>query len=62
MIPYKNRKLDNTKPVEVYRNLTRKDYKYSVRQNGLVVAHTNLLYLLDCKFKVNESGRLKSFQ
>lgn len=57
MIPYKNRELDRTKAVEIYRNLTRKDYKYSVRQNGLVVAHANILYLEDCTFKVNESGR-----
>jgi hypothetical protein len=54
---YKNRTIDETIPIQVYRNLSKKGYRWSVRQNGLVVAHTNSIYLKDCKFVVNERGR-----
>lgn len=57
MEPFKGRKLDNTKPVQVYRNLHKGSPKYSVRQNGVVVAHTNSVFLKDCQFVVNEKGR-----
>jgi len=41
--PYKNREVNLGKLVYVYRNLnsTCNENKYSVIQNGLVVAHTN---------------------
>lgn len=52
---FKGRRIDFTKPVEVYRN-TKRDC-YSVRQNGVVVAHTTLLRLVDVSFHVNEAGR-----
>lgn len=56
---YKNRKIDFAKPVEVYRNLRSKKYLYSIRQDRIVRAHTNDLTLVNCKFKVIESGRLR---
>ncbi len=55
--PYKDRLIDYTLPVQIYKNLTRKGVCYSVRQNGKVVGHTYELYLKDCKFVVNEAGR-----
>ena len=57
--PYKNRIIEIGKPVQVYRNLQRKGRWYSIRQNGLVVAHSTSLYLLDCKFVVNQKIREK---
>lgn len=56
--PYKGRSVDKKRRVEVYRNLNRRDgVWYSVRQNGKVVGHTQLLRLRDCYFVVNEAGR-----
>lgn len=55
--PYKNRVLDYSKPVLVYKNLTFKCW--SIKQAGRVVAHANWLFLTTEKFKVNESTRLK---
>lgn len=54
---YKNRKIDFSKPVQVYRNLHKKSLRYSIRQNGLVVAHANVIYMEKCKFVVSERGR-----
>lgn len=60
MIPFKNRRLDVTKPVYVYRNLRGDaEHKYSVRQNGLVIAHTDKLTLRNAKFIVNSQGQQK---
>lgn len=52
---YKNRKLDSSKPVQVYRNLTKNCW--SLRQDRLVVAHADELCLISCKFKVIEKYR-----
>ena len=57
MKSYKGRKVNKNKPVQVYRNLTKKCY--SIRQNGQVVAHSDKLCLSDAKFIVNEKGRDK---
>lgn len=59
MIAYKNRKLDPTKPVEVYRCLNRKGVIYSVRQQGLVVAHAEDIVLTNCKLIVSQAGRAR---
>lgn len=59
MIAYKNRKLDPTKPVEVYRCLNRKGITYSVRQQGLVVGHTENIVLTDCKLIVSQTRRVR---
>lgn len=57
MIAFKNRDIDYTKPVFVYRNLT-KDC-FSVQQNGRVVAHAQNLSMRNNTFNVCESGRQK---
>lgn len=57
MKPYKHRELDYSSPVEVYRCLNRKGRVYSIRQKGLVVGHTEDLYLKDCEFVVNKAGQ-----
>ena len=53
--PYKNRTVNATKPVLVYRNLHRGGY--SIKQCGLVVGHCEQLTLSKCKLIVSESGR-----
>ena len=56
--PYKGRTLDESKPVHVYRNLgNAAKERYSIRQGGLVVGHTDEITLTDCEFKVSEAGR-----
>lgn len=53
--PYKNRTIDPTLPVEVYRNLHRK--LLSIRQANLVVGHAKQLSLENVLFIVNEKQR-----
>lgn len=53
--PFKGRTLDKSKKVAVYRNLH--NNKFSIMQNGLVVAHTNKLALQGVTFHVSEKGR-----
>lgn len=55
---YKNRHIDLSKPIQVYRNLHKK--AYSVRQFGLVVAHAQRLCLSNCKFIVNSAGQART--
>lgn len=61
---FRGRKLDVKKPVQVYRNLQRRDgVWYSVRQGGLVVAHTRGIMLSgakDCRFVVQQAGRRRA--
>jgi hypothetical protein len=59
--PFKNRALDSTKPVRVYRNLHSKSEstKYSIKQNHLVIGHTNDLLLKNCTLEVNKKGQEK---
>jgi hypothetical protein len=59
-IPFKNRTIDLTAPVFVYRNLNKKGVWYSIKQNGLVVAHSKKMSLKDCEFVVNHSGKLRA--
>jgi hypothetical protein len=60
ILPFKNRQLNPNLPLEIYRNLHGgEDRKYSIRQNGLVVAHTNQIMLRDVEFKVSKAGQLK---
>lgn len=57
---FKDRTIDMSSPVQVYRNIRGKNgYRYSIRQNGLVVAHGDCLMLKDASFVVNASGRQK---
>ena len=60
--PYKQRVLNPFKPVCVYRNLNcpqGQNKKYSIKQNGLVIGHTNELILWNVEFKVSKSGRAR---
>lgn len=59
MNAYKGRKAVVDRPVKVYRNLNkaRGDVWYSVVQGGRVIAHTQEIALIDCRFRVRESGR-----
>jgi hypothetical protein len=49
--------IDTTRKVFVYKNL-HKDC-WSIKQDGLVKAHTHDLDLWDCSFQVNAKGRAK---
>lgn len=63
--PFKGRRLDRSRPVHLYRNLNaRQDAKrrYSLRQDGFVVGHTDQLLLRDCRFIVQEAGRRRAIE
>ena len=61
--PFKNRTLNIEEPVIVYRNLHGNIQEmYSIKQKNVVVAHTNLLSLKDCKFIVNPRGRRRAIK
>jgi hypothetical protein len=51
----KRYKIDFGSPVFVYKNLHKKCW--SIKQDGLVKAHTKLLAMHSCTFKVSKSGR-----
>ncbi len=57
IIPYKERTIDTTLPVRVFRNLNKKGVWYSIRQKGLTVAHASVLCLEDARFIVNQKTR-----
>ena len=59
---FKNRELDINKPVEIYRCLNRKGHIYSVRQDGLVVGHTEYFVLTQCTLVVNSAGKRKAIE
>ena len=50
-------RLDLSRPVRVYRNLTRDCY--SIQQDGLVKAHADSAALEDVAWKVGQKGRLR---
>jgi hypothetical protein len=52
---YRNRTIDPTKKVKVYKNLHKNTF--SIQQNGKVVGHSHFIVLKNCKFVVNEAGR-----
>lgn len=59
---FKNRVLDKSKPVEIYRNLNKRGKWYSIRQGGLVVGHVKHFVLRDCKCVVRRSGWLRWYE
>lgn len=59
---YKNRKLIYDKPFEVYRCLNRKGRIYSIRQNGLVVGHTDSLSMTNVELVVNSGGKKQAIK
>lgn len=52
---FKGRSIDFSQTVEIYKNLH--NGLWSVRQNGLIVAHVESFVLKQVFFKVSESGR-----
>ena len=59
IIPFKNRQIDYSRPVYVYRNLHKgKENKvFSIKQNNLIVGHATDLLLKNCEFIINKSGQ-----
>lgn len=57
--PYKNRVINYDNPVYIYRNLNSKALSYSIRQKGLVVAHTDAVAIRDAEFIVSEKGKAR---
>jgi len=57
---FKGRTIDKTKKISVYRNLH--NNMFSIKQGGLVVAHTNKIALRGVTFHVSEKGREKVLQ
>ncbi len=56
VIPFKNRMIDTTKPVYLYRNLHLKEKGYSIKQSGKVVARVfDNFFLQRCEFVINKS-------
>lgn len=55
--PYKGRTLNPTEPVEVYRCLNRQGKTFSIRQDGLVIGHSDLLVIRRASFIVSASGK-----
>ncbi len=54
---FKDRVIDETQPILLYRNLSKKGRVYSLKQNGLVVAHTTAICLKNVDFIVNKAGK-----
>ena len=60
ILPYKNRVIDSSIPVFVYKNLTLSkpgELVYSIKQNNKVVAHATYLELRNIKFVISKSGQ-----
>lgn len=57
IVSFKDRDINPDKEVYVYRNLNKEGRIFSIRQNNLVVGHTNQLMMHDVKFIVSEAGR-----
>jgi hypothetical protein len=56
---FKGREINYSKPVMVYRNLTRKGTVYSIKQSGRVVAFAYGLVLRSVDFIVNRKAQAK---
>lgn len=54
-LPVTGRVLDESLPVDVYRNLN--NGKLSIRQKGIVYGYCNRIMLQQCRFVVSEAGR-----
>lgn len=55
--PFKGRTIDTAKPIYLYRNLNRKGRVYSIKQDGLVVAHTKSICMRNVEFVVNSKTK-----
>ncbi len=59
-LPFKGRKPNLARPVYLYRNLNGDEkHLYSVKQDGLVVGHTNRMILTDVAFLVSKAGQAR---
>lgn len=57
-LSFKGRRPDVKRPVFVYRNLNGdKNHLYSIKQDGLVMGHSNRLVLSECSFIVSQAGQ-----
>lgn len=52
---FRNREIDFSVPVRIYKNLH--NGKFSIKQQGHVVAHVDTFKITDVTFKVSEAGR-----
>ncbi len=59
---FKGRTIDTTKLIKVYRNLHKKGVWYSIKQNGLVVAHSTALCIRAPEFTINTYGKQKAIE
>lgn len=57
IVAFRDRQVDLSQPVRIYRNLHKTGVWYSVMQHNKVVGHTQDLLLRDTEFFVGESGR-----
>lgn len=53
----KDRKLEQSQEVSVYRNLSRKCFSIKDKKTGLVVAHADKFRIENVRCKVSEAGR-----
>ena len=60
IISYRGRTVDTNSKLEVYRCLNRKGRWFSIRQGGLVRAHTTMIKLEQVEFKVNLQGKKRA--
>lgn len=58
--PFKNKEVDRSSRIRVYRNLNRKGVVYSIKQNGLVVGYSSNINMCDCEFIVVEGGKKRA--
>lgn len=59
IIPYKDRQLILEQPFYFYRCLTRKGYFFSIKQDGLVIGHTDSIIIKNCDLIINEKKKKK---
>jgi hypothetical protein len=59
---YKNREVDFSAPVDMYRCLNRSGFCFSLRQRGKVVGHTTDVVIKNCTLVVNRSGKNKALK
>ena len=60
IIYFKNREIDWSQPVVVYRNLNRGGF--SIKQKNLVVAHAEGFFLKDSIFVISDAGRNRAIK
>ena len=60
LTPYKGRVFELDLLVDVYKNLH--NNKYSIKQNNIVIGHSNDFYMMIDQCKVSESGRQRVIQ